>query len=72
MNVLKKISEWKSNDELPDISGIYLTYSKENGLHQWGFNSDKGVWGDGIYTPGKRFNWLNVRIDVESGFNKET
>ena len=64
MNVLKDKAIWKSNAELPSESGIYLTFSTTNGLHQWIFQADRGYWGNGVYIPGKQFDWLNVRINM--------
>jgi hypothetical protein len=69
MNILKDKATWKSYTEKPKKSGVYLTFSKKEGFHQWNFNVDYNQWGNGLYTPGDKFKWLNVRIDVESGLN---
>lgn len=67
MNVLPDVAVWKSNKESPSESGVYFTFSERGGLHQWGYSKEHDVWGDGLYTPGANFKWLNVRIDMLSG-----
>lgn len=69
MNILPNKAEWKPHTETPCKTGIYFTFSQDGGLHQWGFDKKTGHWGNGIYTPAKTFRWLNVRIDMQSGFD---